>query len=70
MAPWKARVVALAAADVMDVRSSWEEIERNSALAGEGGTFEARGALIKAGTIGGVVVTQYRILAPTDHRRV
>src|ERR1019366_4973458 len=59
---WRASVAALAATNIMDVKSSWGKRELNPALAGSGGTFGARGALLKAGIVGGAVALQFLIL--------
>jgi hypothetical protein len=59
---WRASVAALAATNIMDVKSSWGKREMNPALAGSGGTFGARGALLKAGIVGGAVALQFLIL--------
>lgn len=52
-------VVALAAANAVDASSSWGKYERNSALAGNGGIFDQRSLLLKAGIMGAMVATQY-----------
>jgi hypothetical protein len=59
---WRVSVVALAAANCMDVQSSWGKRELNPALAGSRGEFGARGALLKAGITGGVVALEYLFL--------
>jgi hypothetical protein len=59
---WRASVAALAVTNIMDVKSSWGKRELNPALAGSGGTFGARGALLKAGIVGGAVALQFLIL--------
>ena len=56
---WRASVAALAAANAMDVHSSWNKHELNSTLAGAGGTFGAQGALLKLGMQGGLVGIEY-----------
>jgi hypothetical protein len=62
MTLWRASVAALAVTNIMDVKSSWGKRELNPALAGSGGTFGARGALLKAGIVGGAVALQFLIL--------
>ena len=59
---WRVSVAALAAANIMDVQSSWGKRELNPALAGNGGTFGPRGALLKAGITGGVVALEFLVL--------
>src|SRR5450759_1682791 len=46
---WMASLAALAAANVADVQSSWRKDEGNRVLAGTGGRFGARGAVLKGG---------------------
>ncbi len=58
---WGASVAALAAANVMDVHSSWGKHELNSTLSGSAGTFGGRSALIKLGFQGGLVGLEYLI---------
>lgn len=70
MSLWRASVAALAAANIMDVQSSWGKGELNPALAGGGGTFGARGALLKAGVIGGAVALQFLILRHGPSKRL
>ena len=62
MALWRASVAALAAANIMDAQSSWGKRELNPALAGNGGAFGARGALLKAGITGGLVTLEFLVL--------
>lgn len=62
MTLWRASVAALAVTNIMDAKSSWGKRELNPALAGSGGTFGARGALLKAGIVGGAVALQFLIL--------
>ncbi len=58
---WRTSVVALTAANVMDVHSSWGKHELNSTLAGSAGTFGRQSALIKLGFQGGLVGLEYLI---------
>jgi len=59
---WRASVATLAATYVMDVKSSWGKDELNPALAGNGGTFGVKGALLKAGITGGVIALEALVL--------
>jgi hypothetical protein len=67
---WRASVIALAAANVMDVQSSWGKRELNPALAGSRGEFGTKGALLKAGITGGVVALEYLFLRTSRHRKL
>jgi len=67
---WRASVAALAATDVMDVQSSWGKRELNPALAGSGGAFGAKGALLKAGITGGVVALEFLVLRHGPSKRL
>ena len=58
---WRASVVALAAANALDVHSSWGKHELNSTLAGPGGNFGKDGALLKLGFQGGLLGVEYLI---------
>jgi hypothetical protein len=58
---WRASIVTLATANVMDVQSSWGKHELNSTLSGPTGTFGRQGALIKLGFQGGLVGLEYLI---------
>jgi len=58
---WRSSVVALTAANLMDVHSSWGKRELNSTLAGPTGTFGRQGALLKLGFQGGLVGLEYLI---------
>jgi hypothetical protein len=51
-------VVALAAANVMDARSSWGKKELNPNLSGNIGSFGREGSLIKLGIVGGIFVLE------------
>src|ERR1051325_5186887 len=59
---WRARIAAVVLPHVADVHSSWGKRELNSNLAGQTGVFGTRGALIKAGIVGGVCGVQYLVL--------
>jgi len=58
---WRASVTALAAANVMDVQSSWGKHELNPTLSNSSGNFGAQGALIKLGLQGSLVGIEYLI---------
>ena len=58
---WKASLVSLAAANALDVHSSWGKRETNHILAGQDGSFGAKGALIKLGLQGTVVGVQWLV---------
>ena len=58
---WQTSVAALAAANALDVHSSWGKHELNSTLAGSAGTFGGRGTLLKLGFQGGLVGVEYLI---------
>lgn len=51
--------VALVAASLVDVHSSWGKRESNPALQGPNGRFGARGMGIKLGIVGGMIVGQH-----------
>ena len=70
MTLWRASVAALAAANIMDVQSSWGKRELNPALAGNSGAFGAKGALLKAGITGGVVALEYLVLRHGPSKRL
>ncbi len=56
---WRASLVTLAAANAMDVHSSWGKHELNGTLAGSDGRFGGQGALLKLGVVGGFVGIEY-----------
>jgi hypothetical protein len=58
---WKISVASLAAANAMDVQSSWGKHELNGTLAGPSGTFGGQGALIKLGIQGGLLGVEFLI---------
>jgi hypothetical protein len=59
---WKASVISLAAANAMDIHSSWGKHELNPALSGGNqATFGTQGALIKLGLQGGLIGLEYLI---------
>ena len=58
---WRTSVAALSVANVLDVHSSWNKHELNSALAGSSGNFGREGTLIKVGFQGGLLAFEYLI---------
>lgn len=59
---WKASLVSLAAANALDMHSSWGKHELNPTLAsGQQGKFGAQGALIKMGLQGSLMGLEYLI---------
>ncbi|HXA51284.1 MAG TPA: hypothetical protein VNV86_13305 [Candidatus Acidoferrum sp.] len=59
---WKASVLSLAAANALDVHSSWGKHESNPALGvGPQAKFGVQGALIKMGLQGGLMGLEYLI---------
>jgi hypothetical protein len=62
---WLTSATALAAANALDIHSSWGKHELNSALAGPSGSFGKQGALLKLGFQGGLIGIEYLI----THRR-
>ena len=58
---WRVSVAALAAANVLDVQSSWGKHELNPTLAGPSGRFSGQSALIKLGLQGGLLGMEYLI---------
>jgi len=59
---WRASVAALAAANAMDIRSSWGKNELNPLLSGNNRTFGSEGALLKLGIVGGTFVLESLVL--------
>lgn len=59
---WRASLVALAAANVMDVHSSWGKHELNPNLSGSNGRFGGQGAVLKLGIVGGMFVLESLVL--------
>ena len=58
---WKVSLVSLAAANTLDVTSSWGKHELNTTLSNPAGRFGAQGALIKMGIQGGLFGVEYLI---------
>jgi hypothetical protein len=56
---WRASLVTLAAANALDVHSSWGKHELNGTLAGSDGRFGGQGALLKLGGQGGLLGIEY-----------
>jgi len=67
---WWTSVAALGAATLADAHSSWGKYEANSVLAGAGGKFGTRGALVKVGVTSGWVATQAVILRKSRSHRM
>jgi hypothetical protein len=58
---WRISVATLAAANVLDVQSSWGKRELNPALSNASGTFGAQGAAIKSACQGGLLAIEYLV---------
>jgi hypothetical protein len=59
---WKASVLSLAAANALDIHSSWGKHELNPTLsAGNQATFGTHGALIKLGLQGSLLGLEYLV---------
>jgi hypothetical protein len=56
---WRVSLASLAAANAMDLQSSWGKHELNPTLSGPTGTFGGQGALIKLGLQGGLMGVEY-----------
>jgi hypothetical protein len=56
---WRVSLASLAAANAMDIQSSWGRHELNPTLSGPSGTFGGQGALIKLGLQGGLMGVEY-----------
>jgi hypothetical protein len=56
---WKASLVAVAAATVLDTHSSWQKLEANPLLASGSGRFETRAVLLKGLVTGGALGAQW-----------
>jgi hypothetical protein len=59
---WRSSVIALAAANALDIHSSWGKHELNRALASADGTFGARGTAVKLGFQGGLMGLEYLLV--------
>jgi len=59
---WQISLAGVAAANVLDVDSSWGKRELNGALAGADGSFGARGAALKLSMQAGMVVVERLLL--------
>ena len=58
---WRASVASVAAANALDIHSSWGKHELNSTLSSSSGSFGREGALIKVGLQGGLIGFEYLI---------
>jgi len=67
---WKASLFSLAAANALDIHSSWGKHELNAPLADRSGRFGAQGALIKLGLQGGLFGAEYLITRGHPTHRV
>lgn len=59
---WQISLVGVAAANVLDVHSSWGKHELNGALAGTNGNFGGRGVAVKLSVQAGMVVAERLLL--------
>jgi hypothetical protein len=59
---WRASMVAVVAANVMDAHSSWGKRELNLNLSANNGKFGPQGALAKLGIVGGMFVLESLVL--------
>ena len=59
---WRASVLAMVGANVMDARSSWGKNELNPNLSGNIGSFGREGSLIKLGIVSGIFVLEAVLL--------
>jgi hypothetical protein len=59
---WKISLAGLAAANALDVGSSWKKRELNGMLRSPDGTSGPRGILIKMGLQGGLLATEYPMI--------
>lgn len=58
---WYASQASLAAANVLDVHSSWGKYELNPVLKSSDGRFGTKGVLLKAAIVGGLVGYQHLV---------
>src|SRR5262245_1515919 len=66
---WRVRMFSLAAANAVDVHSSWGKHETNPLLAGANGSFGSRGSLIKLGLQGSIMGLEYLLTRGHPGRR-
>jgi hypothetical protein len=66
---WQISLAGVAAANALDVQSSWGKHELNSALAGPSGSFGARGTALKLSMQAGMVVVERRLLGHSPTAR-
>jgi hypothetical protein len=66
---WAGSVAAVAAANIMDIHSSWGKSETNKALAGPHGQFGTRGAIIKSSVSTGWLLSQSAVASKVGGRR-
>jgi hypothetical protein len=67
---WIGSICALAGATIADAGSSWRKGEANGFLAGDGGRFGARGAMLKGGVTGLWMATQALAVRRNSAHRV
>jgi hypothetical protein len=67
---WKASLVSIAAAQAMDMQSSWGKRELNSTLSGAAGKFGMQGALIKLALQGSVMSLEYVVTRGRPTKRL
>jgi hypothetical protein len=58
---WQVSLASLAAANALDLQSSWGKHELNPTLSGPAGKFGGQGALIKLGLQGGLMGVEFLI---------
>jgi hypothetical protein len=66
---WQISLAGVAAANALDVQSSWGKHELNGALAGPSGSFGARGTALKLSMQAGMVVVERRLLGHSPTAR-
>ena len=67
---WRVSLASLAAANAMDLQSSWGKHELNPTLSGPTGTFGGQGALIKLGLQGGLMGVEYFLTRGRPSRKL
>jgi hypothetical protein len=67
---WRVSLAALAAANAMDLQSSWGKHELNPTLSGPTGTFGGQSALIKLSLQGGLMGVEYLLTRGHPSRKL
>ena len=67
---WKASLASMAAAQAMDLHSSWGKRELNPVLADRDCKFNRQGALIKVGLQGGLMGLEYLVTRGHPSRKL